>query len=281
MNVKDRLADVEKAVRVYRFIFVSMAVAFAALISLGAKNEGVSLEQQVKNLERRVTGHDQLLRIIDTEQKTVHSGVRDLIKARSIQIFDKNNKVRILLTTLDDKGLVAFTGIGKGIGTTIQESSIQIYNKDDKAAISIGLTGSGHAAFNIKNTTGRKIVQIGSSTEGTGFLQVNNESEKEAVSIGLTESGEGTIKGYTRAGHRLWELGASTEDASGAIGTYNKKGILRTLVGSSQYGGRVQILDKAGKLAIIIGVEKDGTGQVAAKGKRGTIRGLQTIGNQQ
>ena len=112
---------------------------------------------------------------------------------------------------------------------------------------SITVLDDGYGGF-IKtlNADGKKIVYLGTSTDGFGFLQTYNADGKETVYLGTAPDGSGKLHTYNADGKLTAYLGTG-ESGSGFLETHNTLGVMTGYFGTDNNNdGIVTLSDRYG-----------------------------------
>ncbi len=121
-----------------------------------------------------------------------------LLLSTALPQDDQTLKLREL-TIVDAEGTALITlGVGEA-----GRSQIVMHADEKRDSVFVGTTPLGHAAIDLFNKDGDRIVSLGGTKEGHGGVRVESEDTTPAFYMGRDLRGNGRVPGDAHAGRRL------------------------------------------------------------------------------
>jgi len=214
MNIKQRLARVERQNRIFKGLFTLAGVAVAALIFYGATKP-----------------------------------IPDVIQARKFEVVNEAGRAVVRIKSWELGGrILTYPATGKYWPSVELAHSdngnglLTILNKDGKELISAGADKVGDGLiqarkFQVVNEAGREVVVIESWEFGGRIATYPAKGEyRPSVSLSHDGSGHGLLSVYDKDGNRKIYLGGNKHGNGGAIFIINEMGAPVVQLHADEYG---------------------------------------------
>ena len=145
----------------------------------------------------------------------------------------------------------------------VQATEFQIVNDRGRVVAAIGASDTGDGTVVLWNREGTVIAVFTADLRGNGALAIANSLERPTVTMGADESDQ--ANGWLSVGSASQASIQSLVLESGvvAIGIVNSKGIVTSLLGSSETGNGVsKLLNSSGNVTVDAGATEDGNGEL-------------------
>lgn len=165
-----------------------------------------SLETQVRILKRMLFGVFGLVVAGAVLGATSLQTVPDVLRARSIQLVDENEKPVILL------------------GKSSRGTGMAIVQAGNKGGVAIGINELGESFVTLKSSRDTTCASITSNKDGSGGVSVFNGNRSLAVGLSTDENG-GLLIVCSKEGKPIGGINSNTE-GEGNLVTFDAKGRL-------------------------------------------------------
>ena len=214
------------------------------------------------------------------------TGVRsvpDVIQAKKFEVVNDEGKSVVVLRSIQGHGLIAsndkngvltfvvVNAVGKG---GVFEGSMQTLNSKGQKLVELGATTGGNGFVKTQNGKGQTLVELSATTDGEGVVTTQNGKGQTLVKLAATVDGEGAIQTQNGKGQALVKLGVSAS-GNGSVTTENGKGQTLVRLGSTPMGGKVLVNNAIGKgVAAVASNPADGSGVVATFDSAGKVTSM-------
>lgn len=215
-SLEQRIAQLEKNVRFYRFGFAGLLAIAIGFIVMSFNNR---------------------------------QPVADVIQAKAFQVVDDNGKVLVELNKEDGNGQIstfnpAGTRLVSLFTTDDGAGGINTFDNDGDVTFKVTNTADGGGYMALFNSEKSEVAELGVTNIESGYLRLNDRNNNKLVWMTYTQDGGGYLS-LSNKGQEMVRF--TTPEAGGRLGIYNNSNTRVAYVGTQDSkDGNVTIFNSSG-----------------------------------